>query len=65
MITRYIHTTPTGRIDRPHLMATIASILSSAQHCRAEGRIALARDYAAFARKTRLLNRVAHRPELP
>lgn len=65
MITRYIHTTPAGRIDRPHLMASIASILASAQRFRAEGRIALARDYAVFARKTRLYNRVSHRPQLP
>lgn len=64
-ITRHISRTPTGRVDRPHYLATVASILASAQHFRRAGRIVLAMDYAKFARTHRLKNVGAFRPVLP
>lgn len=65
VITRYLCTVDGHRVDRPHLNATVASILSSAHYFRRAGRMALAREYARFARTTRLKNIGAFRPVLP
>lgn len=65
LITRHLCTVDGHRVDRPHLLATVASILSSAQYFRRAGRMALAREYARFARTTRLRNVAAFRPVLP
>lgn len=65
VITRHLCTVDGHRVDRPHLNATVASILSSAQYFRGAGNIVLAREYARFARTTRTKNVAAFRPVLP
>lgn len=65
VITRYLCTVDGHRVDRPHLQATVASILASAHYFRRAGNIVMAREYARFARTTRLKNVASFRPVLP
>jgi hypothetical protein len=64
-LTRHVSTTPTGRVDRPHLAAIVANALTEAHVARICVSRAGARDWLRYARLSRLSNVAAFRPRLP